>query len=128
MSTRSELRTLIRLAPELNIDVLSNVNLNTLLDKGQIDLGLKGRALPRNEQVNTVASQQEYVVSGTSPVLTADDFLGIDLVEGGVLYYDGATWRGRLEGFQPKTKEWLDGNSPGWRSNSATSSPPQYWY
>lgn len=128
MSTRSELETLVRLAPEVDSTALSDVNLRLLLDKATIDLALKGRALPRNEKVNTVASQQEYVVSGTSPVLTANDFLGIDLQEGGVLFYDGAAWRGKLEGFQPKTKEWLDDNYPGWRTNSATSSPPQYWY
>ena len=128
MSTRSELRTLIRLAPEVDTTALSTADCNTLLDKGTIDLGLKGRAIPRNEKVNTVASQQEYVLSGASSVLSQNDFLAVDMIEGGVLFYDGSRWVGSANGeFMPVTREWLDLNYTGWRTNSAVS-VPQYWY
>ena len=128
MSVRSELESLVRLAPEVDTTALSEANLDLLLDKGTIDLALKGRALPRNEKVNTVASQREYVLSGGSSVLSQNDFLAIDMIEGGVLYYDGTNWHGRLDGFEPKTREWLDENYPGWRTASASSSPPNYYY
>ena len=127
MSIRSELRTLIRLVPHLTATLITDANLNLLLDKAQIAIGLDGRALPKNEQVNTVASQAEYVVSGASPVLTDNDFLGIDLVGGGVLFYDGTNWRGPQENFVPKTREWLDKNRPGWRTASSAATP-LYWY
>src|SRR3990167_2450331 len=124
MSTRSELRTLIRLAPEVKTTALSTANMDTLWDKGTIDLAWKGRALPRNEKVNTVASQQEYVLSGASSVLSQSDFLSIDMVEGGALFYDGARWVSAAnDEFKPVTKEWLDLNYEGWRTNSAVSVP-----
>jgi hypothetical protein len=128
MSTRAELRTLIRLAPEVKTTAISDANINTLLDKGTIDLALKGRALPRNEKVNVVASQMEYVLSGASPVLTGNDFLAIDMMDGGVLFSDGSRWIGAAnEEFKPVTREWLDLNYQGWRTNSAAS-VPLYWY
>jgi len=127
MSTRSELRTLIRLAPEIDTTTLSNTDCNTLLDKAQIDLALLGRAIPRNEKVNLVANQAEYVVSGASPVLTDNGFLALDPEEGGVLYFDGTDWRGPRLGFEPVTREWLDANYPGWRSLSADTTH-LYWY
>ena len=133
MSIRSELRTLIRLAPEATTGLISNVNLNLLLDKASIATAVRGRALPKNEKVNSVASQQEYVVSGASSVLTDDDFGAIDLRGGGVLFYNGSRWIGSSkEGhgdgeFEPKTWEWLDKNYTGWRSNAAASFP-LYWY
>lgn len=127
MSTRSELETLIRLAPEVSSTVvISDVNLRTLLDKATIDVALRGRALPKSELVNAVASQREYVLSGASPVLTDNDFLGIDLQGGGVQFNDGSRWIGPPE-FKPATKEWLDRYYSNWRSNSATSTP-LYWY
>lgn len=128
MSVRSELRTLIRLAPEANsTDVISNANLDTLLDKGTIDLALKGRALPRNEKVNLVANSREHVVSGASSVLSGNDFLAIDLMEGGVLFYDGSRWVSPPE-FTPKTREWLDLNDVGWRNRAATTATPLHWF
>ena len=128
MSVRSELRTLVRLAPELNsTDVISNANLDLLFDKAQVDLGVKGRALPRNEKVNLVANSREHIVSGASSVLTGNDFLAMDLVGGGVLFYDGSRWVGPPE-FVPKTREWLDIHDVGWRSRSATTATPQYWF
>ena len=127
MSARSELRTLIRLAPDINsTDVISDANVNTLLDKGQIDLSLRGRALPKNEKVNTVAEQREYVISGTSSVLTDNDFLAIDLQGGGVLFYDGSRWISPPE-FEPKTREWLDIHQVGWRE-ATSASTPLFWY
>lgn len=126
MSTRSELETLVRLAPEVDATALSDANLRLLLDKATIDLALKGRALPRNEKVNTVASQQEYVVSGASAVVTANDFLAIDTQEGGVQFYDGSRWVAEPD-FRAVTKKWLDLNHPGWRTNDAAS-VPLYWY
>lgn len=128
MSIRSELRTLVRLAPDVSsTDVISDANLNLLLDKAQIDLAVKGRALPRNEKVNLVANSREHIVSGGSSVLTGNDFLSLDLLGGGVLFYDGSRWVGPPE-FVPKTREWLDINDVGWRSRSATTGTPQYWY
>ena len=126
MSIRSELRTLVRLHPSITTNLISSANVDLLLDKAQIDLALKGRALPKNEKVNVVASQREYVVSGLSPVLTDNDFLAIDLQGGGVQFYDGSRWLADPE-FCPKTREWLDREYPGWRSASATSTP-LYWY
>ncbi len=134
MSTRSGLRTLIRLAPEVETGLVSDVNLNTLLDKATIDLALKGRALPRNEKVNLVANQREYVVSGASSVLSQNDFLGIDLAGGGVLFYDGSRWIGSSKDghgdgeFEAKTREWLDKHDVGWRTRSATTGSPRFWY
>ena len=126
MSTRSELETLVRLAPEVDSTALSDVNLRILLDKATIDLALKGRALPRNEKVNAVASQMEYVVSGATPVLTGADFLAIDPVEGGVQFSDGSRWIADPE-LKPVTRQWLDKNYIGWRTNAAASTP-LYWY
>lgn len=127
MSTRADLRTLIRLRPEVTTGLISNSDLNTLLDRAQIDLSVKGRALPKNEKVNLVANTREYVVSGASPVLTDNDFLALDLMAGGVLFSDGSRWVGAPE-FVPKTREWLDVHDVGWRTRSATSGTPQYWY
>ncbi len=127
MSTRTELRTLIRLSPEVTVDTISNTNMDILFDKATIDLGLKGRALPRNEKVNLVADAREHVVSGASPILSKDDFLGIDLTGGGVLFNDGSRWVGPPE-FEPKTREWLDLEDPGWRTRSASTATPLYWY
>jgi len=134
MSTRAELMTLIRLAPEVTIKLISVANLRILIGRSQIPMSLDGRALPRNEKVNLVANQREYVVSGASPVLTKDDFLGIDLKAGGVLYNDGSRWvgsskEGHADGeFEPKTREWLDKDDVGWRERSASTASPQYWY
>ena len=133
MSIRSELRALVRLAPEATTGLISNTNLDLLLDKASIAVAVRGRALTKNEKVNVTASQQEYVVSGASSVLTDDDFGAIDLRGGGVLFYDGSRWVGSSkEGhgdgeFEPKTWEWLDKNYVGWRSNTAAS-VPLYWY
>ena len=118
--------TLVRLAPEATTDVISDANLRTVIERGQIDLALKGRALPKNEKLNVVASQREYVVSGASALLTDNDFLAIDLRGGGVQFYDGSRWLADPE-FSPKTREWLDAKYQGWRTNSATS-VPLYWY
>lgn len=126
MSARSELEALVRLAPEVDTTALSEANLDTLLDKATIDLGLKGRALPRNEKVNAVSSRMEYVVSGASPVLTGNDFLAIDTLEGGVQFNDGSRWIAEPE-LLPVTRQWLDKNYVGWRSNAAAS-VPLYWY
>lgn len=127
MSTRSGLRSLIRLAPEVDTTAIANADLDTLLDKAQIDLALKGRPLPRNEKVNLVANSRYFVLSGSSPVLSGNDFLSIDLTEGGVMFYDGTRWVGSPE-FIPKTREWLDINDVGWRTRSATTGTPQYWF
>lgn len=126
MSTRSELESLVRLAPEVDATALSEANLDLLLDKATIDLALKGRALPRNEKVNAVASQMEYVLSGASSVLSANDFLAIDPIEGGVQFNDGSRWIAEPE-LLPVTREWLDVNYVGWRSNSAASTPLYYY-
>ena len=61
MSTRSDLEALVRIAPEVDTTAVSDTALRLFLDKGQIDLALKGRALPRNEKVNVVASQRELL-------------------------------------------------------------------
>ena len=127
MSTRSELRTLIALNPDIDTTTLTTANQDLLLDKATIDLALKGRALPKNEKVNVVASQREYVLSGASPVLTDNDFLAMDLREGGVLFSDGTSWFGPSSGFIPKTREWLDINLPAWRTASSAATP-LYWY
>ena len=128
MSTRSELESLVRLAPEVDSTALSEANLDLLLDKATIDLALKGRALPRNEKVNVVAEQQEYVVSGASLVLTGNDFLAIDPLGGSVLVSDGSRWISSANGeLKPATREWLDLNYEGWRTN-ASASTPLYWY
>lgn len=127
MSTRAELMTLFRLAPEADSTTLSDANLRIILARGAVDLSLKGRALPKNEKVNLVANSREHVVSGASPVLSGDDFLSIDLLGGGVLFYDGSRWVGPPE-FMPKTREWLDLNDPDWRTRSATTATPSYWF
>jgi hypothetical protein len=127
MSTRTELRTLIRLAPEATTDTISTANLDTLLDRATIDLASRARLLPRNEKVNTVASQREYVISGSSPVLTSADFLELDLDNGGVLWFDGTDWRG-IDQMQPKTRLWLDEHDLGWRTRTASDDTPLYWY
>lgn len=127
MSTRSGLRTLIRLSPEITTGLITSANLDILLDKAQIDISVKGRALPRNEKVNLTANSRYVVVSGASPVLTGNDFLALDLHEGGVLFYDGSRWVGPPE-FAPKTREWLDEHDVGWRTRSATTGTPQYWF
>jgi len=111
MSTRSELETLVRLAPEVDTTTLSDADLRTLLDKAT---------------VNLVAEQQEYVVSGATSLIDDDDFLAIDLRGGGVQFNDTARWIAEPE-FQPKTKEWLDKNRVDWRSRSSTTSP-LFWY
>lgn len=133
MSTRSGLRTLVRLAPEMDTTTISDADLNTLLDKASIDVAVKGRALPRSEKFNAVAAQAQYVLSGVSPVLTGNDFVEIDLIGGGVLFDDGSRFIGSAkEGhgdgeFEPKTKEWLDSHEPGWR-DADSASVPRYWF
>lgn len=127
MSTINELETLVRLAPEVDTTAITQANLWILLNKGAVDLALKGRALPKNEKVNVIASQAEYVLSGASPVLTGNDFLAMDLREGGVLFSDGTSWFGPQQGFVPKTREWLDLNRPGWRTEGSAATP-LYWY
>ena len=127
MSTINELETLVRLAPEMDTTSITQANLWIILNKGAVDLALKGRALPKNEKVNVTAEQAEYVVSGASSVLTDNDFLAMDLREGGVLFSNGTSWFGPSESFVPKTREWLDLNRPGWRTESSAAMP-LYWY
>lgn|SRR3990167_5167864 len=127
MSTINELETLIRLAPEVDTTSITQANLWTLINKGAVDLALKGRVLPKNEKVDAVANQMEYVLSGASSVFTDNDFLAMDLREGGVLFSDGTSWFGPQQGFIPKTREWLDLNRPGWRTESSAATP-LYWY
>ena len=124
MSTRSEIMTLVRLAPEIKTTAISDANLRIVLGRGQVDLSLKGRAIPKNEKVNVVAEQREYVVSGSSPVITDNGFLALDPLEGGVLFNDGSRWISAAnEEFKPVTREWLDQNYEGWRSKSSASVP-----
>ena len=127
MSTLLELRTLVRLAPHVTATLIPDANLNTLLGKAQIALGVDGRAMPKNEKIDVVANQAEYVLSGASSVLTDNDFLAIDLRGGGVLFSNGTSWFGPQEGFVPKSKEWLDLNRPGWRTEGSAATP-LYFY
>ena len=127
MSTRSELMTLFRLAPEMDTTTISDANLRIVFGRGQVDLSLKGRAIPKNQKVNLVANQREYVVSGDSPVISDNGFLGLDLLEGGVLFYDGSRWVGD-PGFTPTTRELLDRNDPDWRTRAASTTTPLHYY
>jgi len=127
VSTRSSLRALIRLAPEMDTTTIANADVDTLLDKAQIDLALKGRALPKHDKFNATAETQEYVLSGAASVLADNDFLAVDLLGGGVLFDNaGSRWVGYPE-LQPKSKEWLDQHYSSWRTNSSASIPLYYY-
>src|SRR3990167_11492135 len=111
----------------MDTTTIANADVDTLLDKAQIDLALKGRALPKHDKFNATSETQEYVLSGAASVLADNDFLAVDLLGGCVLFdAAGSRWVGSPE-LQPKSKDWLDQHYSSWRTNSSASIPLYYY-
>lgn len=118
---REGLRDRIRLDEAFNdTGIVSDASLNTLLNEACVDLAKKGKAFILQGTIDAVASQQEYVLSGASPVLT--NFLEIDWENAGGIYYKETTtsYRYHPVNFRMLDIPTLDMEYPGWRLADAS--------
>ena len=111
---------MVRLDPLFNsTDVVSDADLNTLLNEGALDMAYRGAALILSATFNTVASTQRYVLSGASPKVS--NFLEIFWDAGGVIYTNAS---GKVKthpnDWQFVSEAWLDLHVPGWQDASAS--------
>lgn len=121
--TRLGLVNRIRLDEAFNdTGIVSDASLYLLLTEATVDLCRRGKAFILNGTIDAVASQQEYVLSGASPVLT--NFLDIDWEAGGIYYKQTSTsYKYHPVNFRIMTIPQLDMEYPGWRTATATDSP-----
>lgn len=126
MPTLSGLRAIVRRSPEITTALISNADLNTLLNEGALDLAWRGDAFIRTAQFNSVVNTQEYVLSGASALVT--NFLDLYWPAGGLTYTgtDGKI-KTAPNDFEIRSERWLNLRLPGWRDTSANDTL-QYAY
>ena len=120
MPTRSGLRTIVRQDELLNsTDVISDANLNLLLEESAIQFARDGHPFITQTTWNTAASTSAYVLSGASPKVTG--FLDIYWPAGGLIYAQTSAIT-RLPGidFSVVSEDWLHRNLAGWRDLAAS--------
>lgn len=123
MPTLAELRAIVRRDPAMTTDTISDVNLNSLLNEGAVDLADKGTAFIIRVQWDSAASTSEYVLSGASAKV--DNYLGLldpdEFGFNGLIYVDdGGKSRTCPADFKMTSQPWLDMNLPGWRDADAS--------
>lgn len=120
--TRTGLRDRIRLDEAFNdTGIVTDAQLNTLLNEACVDLAKKGKAFILNATIDAVASQQEYVLSGAAALLT--NFLDIDWEAGGIYYKETSTSiKYHPVNFKVLSIQTLDMEYPGWRTATASDS------
>lgn len=117
-----QIQTRIQLDPLISsATVITTANLNLLINEGALDLNQRGKAFILRNTFNAVASQQEYVFSGVSPVIP--NFMELMLMSEGFspLTYqqDSSTIRTMPNDFKLVSQQWLDMNRPGWENDAA---------
>ena len=99
--------------------VISNADLNTLLNEGALDLARRGDAFILSATWSAVASASAYVLSGASPKVTG--FLDIYWLAGGLIYTQSSgVTKTAPNDFEFVTESWLDLNLPGWQDATAS--------
>ena len=118
--TRAELLAYFRLDPLLSsTTVIADSDVVILLNQGALEMNRTAGMLIATGTFNTVASQQEYVLSGASPQLTG--FLDIYYPAGGLTYTQSSGLvKLPPQDFQIVDIPWLDLNYPSWRTLSAS--------
>lgn len=120
MPTLSELRAIVRRDAALNsTDVISNADLNTLLNEGALRLATDGHAFVLSATWSAVASTQRYVLSGATPKVTA--FLDLYWPANGLVYQVTSTsTKTAPNDFRVTSEAWLDLNRPGWQDDAVS--------
>ena len=96
--TLSELRSLLRLyVPHALTSVITDIQLNLILNEGVNDIASRTLCLPADTKFNAVADQQDYDLSSV-----VSRFLVID--KEGLFWTNGTRYKQLL----PKTMKWLD--------------------
>lgn len=97
-----------------------------VLNEGALDLAMRGDAFIRTATFSSVASTQEYVLSGASPQVS--NFLDVYWPAGGLTYTgtDGKI-KTAPANFTVVSEKWLNLHVPGWR-DTAASDTLQYAY
>lgn len=117
--TLAGLRAWVRLDPMLTVTVITNANLDTVLNQGALEMNRAAGVLIASGTFNTVASQQEYVLSGASPQLTG--FLDVYWPSGGLVYTQSSgVIKTSPYNFKVVSPQWLDLNVPAWRTTAAS--------
>lgn len=102
--------------------VIDVTDADILFNEGALDMNKRAKVLRMSGTFNTVASQQTYVISGASPVLT--NFLEIDWETGGLIYTQSSgVVKTSPNHFTVKSESWLDLHLPGWQTASASDTP-----
>lgn len=119
MPTRSDLRAIVRRDPDLTTDAISNADLNTVLNEGALDLAQRGDAFIRTATFSSVASTQEYVLSGASAQVS--NFLDLYYPAGAMSYTDAnSKVKVSPNHFTIVSEKWLNLHLPAWRDASAS--------
>ena len=120
MPTLTQLRDIVRQDALLNsTDVITDDNLNTLLNEGAVQFARDGHAHITKTSWNTEASTSEYVLAGASPKVTG--FLDVYWETDGLIYAPTSSAT-KLPGvdFTIVSESWLNREYPGWRDLSAS--------
>ena len=120
MPTRADLRVIVRQDSLLNsTDVISDADLNTLLLEGAVQFAKDGHPFILSASFNTVASQQEYVLSGASAQTTG--FLELYWPTGGLIYTQSSgVTKSPPQDFTVVSEAWLDREYAGWQDLTAS--------
>lgn len=122
MPTLTQLRDIVRRDEAFNsTTVISDANLNILLNEAAVDLANRADAFILNATWSGVASTQLYVLSGATPKVTG--FLDLYWPAGGLVYTQttGQTKTAPRD-FRFVSEAWLDLNFPAWQDDSASDS------
>jgi hypothetical protein len=127
MPNLSELRAIVRRDELLSsTDVISDANLNTLLNEGAVQFARDGQAYVLTATWNTEADTSEYVLSGATPKATG--FLDLYWPTGAILYTQSSGVLKVLgRDFTIVSEQWLNRESPGWNTLESSDSL-QYVY
>lgn len=107
--TRSDLRLLARATvPGAKVSVITNAQLNLILELGILDIAAYAVCLRKNDTFNVTAETGEYAIS-----TQITDFLTID--KSGLWWNDGTEWR-KLDSV---TLQFMDETFPAWRDDSS---------
>lgn len=118
--TLDQFRSMIRLqVPGAKAAVITDANLDILINKGVDDVNSFTQALQGDKQFNAIAEQQEYNISSE----VADNFFMMD--EGGIWWNEGTTTSPRWKELFPKTDAWLTRYRPQWREEG--SGDPEFY-
>lgn len=113
--TLLQLKTMARmLVPGAKKNLISDTNLELILNNGARAVAQASKCLATSELVNVTADTETYDLTS---ILTR--FLGF--TEAGLWYLNSSTWKQ----IHPKTIKWLDENYPNWRQ--LENGTPRYY-